>query len=371
MKKIFFLSVLLALLLLAATASARTLHEGTINASQLKTGDLIRGGTQIINDLEAGNYNKRLRVGYNNGNYTTYDYSDRITINNLSTLIGPNPNLYDIEMYNPYGHPDNQENYVSLLLLTKHSNHSDGCICTYCGNIQHTLVYRRPDIGICKVYLDLHQACTVCGKLFASEAIGQPFVETTEEKLLRSSHFNTAHPAKAPTCTEDGNPLYYKCGACSKNFSDAKGLYETTDVVIEKLNHKNAKFNSAVTATCTTAGSLAHYSCPDCGGFFEDEACTQPLDSVSIPADSDSHANVVDNSSLAKLPTCTEDGMLAHWACNDCHLAFADAALTQPLSSVVIPATDHAWPDTWTYDALAHWKICENDADHTDALQDH
>ena len=84
--------------------------------------------------------------------------------------------------------------------------------------------------------------------------------------LTRTGHDLTKHEAKAATCTEDGNPLYWSCGVCSKNFSDENGLYELgadTQLVYGKLGHTEVAI-PAVEATCTETGLTAGKKCSVC-----------------------------------------------------------------------------------------------------------
>ncbi len=57
--------------------------------------------------------------------------------------------------------------------------------------------------------------------------------------------------------------------------------------------------------------------------------------------------------------TCTTDGKVAYYTCNDCGRYYADSACTQGLtaSQLVIPATGHT-PGSYTYDADSHWRLC-------------
>ena len=62
-----------------------------------------------------------------------------------------------------------------------------------------------------------------------------------------------------------------------------------------------------------------------------------------------------------KAPTCTEDGVKAHYACENCGTLYSDAAgetvITVP---EVDPAKNHAPATDWTTDATQHWKVCTN-----------
>ena len=85
-----------------------------------------------------------------------------------------------------------------------------------------------------------------------------------------NSHNLVEIPAKAATCTETGNNLYYKCNECGKLFKDAEGTVETTieDETIEKTVHtpKAAVKENEHEATCTKEGSYDEVIyCSVCG----------------------------------------------------------------------------------------------------------
>lgn len=82
----------------------------------------------------------------------------------------------------------------------------------------------------------------------------------------------TKVPAKAATCTEDGNIEYYLCSdsTCGKLYKDAAGTQEITkaDTVI-KAGHKYGNLIAEVSATCGKDGVKAHYECSVCHKNFD------------------------------------------------------------------------------------------------------
>ena len=69
--------------------------------------------------------------------------------------------------------------------------------------------------------------CSVCGK--------------TETKTIKATgHKLTATPAKAATCTTNGNKAYWYCSTCKKYFSDKNGKTEITkaSTVVKAAGHK-------------------------------------------------------------------------------------------------------------------------------------
>ena len=56
-------------------------------------------------------------------------------------------------------------------------------------------------------------------------------------------------PAKAPTCTEDGNSAYYRCSECGRCTSDDKGEMEIDESSM-KLPATGHKFENGVCTVC-------------------------------------------------------------------------------------------------------------------------
>ena len=101
----------------------------------------------------------------------------------------------------------------------------------------------------------------------------------------------TKIPAKAATCTEDGNIEYYQCSDpdCGKLYKDAAGTQEITkaDTVI-KAAHTGIKLNPAKEPTCDRDGCVAYWFCTGCDNYYFDnngavgEKTT--VEKVAIPA---------------------------------------------------------------------------------------
>ena len=92
-----------------------------------------------------------------------------------------------------------------------------------------------------------------------------PEVTVTYEKV----------PAKEPTCTEEGNILYWK-GSDGKNYIlDEEGHgTETADTVLPKVA---LDFAEKVPATYVSTGTEAHWVCPKCGKLFSDGQGKHPV----------------------------------------------------------------------------------------------
>lgn len=101
----------------------------------------------------------------------------------------------------------------------------------------------------------------------------------------------TKVPAKAATCTEDGNIEYYQCSdtSCGKLYKDAAGTQEITkaDTVI-KAAHTGIKLYPAKEPTCDSDGCVAYWFCTGCDNYYFDnngavgEKTT--VEKVAIPA---------------------------------------------------------------------------------------
>lgn len=114
--------------------------------------------------------------------------------------------------------------------------------------------------------------------------------------------------AKAATCTEVGNTVYYTCSGCGKYFSDAAGTTEiaANSWIIPKKGHSLIK-TSAVAATCTAAGNSEYYTCSGCGKYYSDAAGTTEITANSWVISALGH----DNQSKIVPATTSKDGYTA------------------------------------------------------------
>ena len=91
--------------------------------------------------------------------------------------------------------------------------------------------------------------------------------------------FTNAVPAKAATCTEDGNIAYWQCKAsdCGKIFADKELTKEITlEETVVKAAHKAQKVE-AKAPTATEEGNIEYWYCEACGKYFADEALTKEI----------------------------------------------------------------------------------------------
>ena len=86
-----------------------------------------------------------------------------------------------------------------------------------------------------------------------------------------TGHNLTHKEKKDATCTEDGNIEYWYCENCKKYYSDENGKTEisedelTTKATGHNLTHKEKK-----DATCTEDGNVEYWHCENCGKYYND-----------------------------------------------------------------------------------------------------
>ena len=227
------------------------------------------------------------------------------------------------------------------------------------GPLGHDLTHVDEVPSTCKVNgYRAHYACSNCTNLF-EDADG--LKETTRKALtLPAQHDLEKVPAKAPTCTEDGNKEYYFCKreGCGELFSDEQGQTPFTgDMVIKKQGHTLTPV-PAKPATCTEEGNKEYYYCTreGCGELFSDEQGQTPFTGDKVIKKLGHKLTPVP----AKAPTCTEDGYEAYYVCTRCQELFADENATMALPQPKpIPAEEHDFGEDWQSDGEKHWHACD------------
>ncbi len=101
-----------------------------------------------------------------------------------------------------------------------------------------------------------------------------------------------------------------------------------------------AHYVAAKASTCEGEGNVEYYWCPNCNRYFKDEACTQELGFVTLPA----KGHVLQLVKAVEA-TCEKSGVLEHYKCSACGALFWDKARTRKASAqeVVDPALTHSW----------------------------
>lgn len=156
----------------------------------------------------------------------------------------------------------------------------------------------------------------------------------------------TKVPAKAATCTEDGNIEYYQCSdsTCGKLYKDAAGTQEITkaDTVI-KAAHTDLKKTEAKEPTCDRDGCVAYWFCTGCDNYYFDnngavgEKTT--VEKVAIPATGHKWVLVVGG---------YEEGAPNHTiSCSVCGQKKDEAHADRPGDV----------SDVWQHDGTNHWNV--------------
>ena len=145
------------------------------------------------------------------------------------------------------------------------------------------------------------------------------YIDTTHQ------HFAVHHNRVEATCLKDGNIEYYTCTGCDYKFTDEKCQNKITDIVIPKLDHKNAVKTEVKPETCTEIGNLAYWYCPDCEKYFADN--NNSLDKSSSKKTNSEFikkalghkftAKSIDDKYLIKAATCTEEAVYC-FKCERC-----------------------------------------------------
>ena len=244
-----------------------------------------------------------------------------------------------------------------------------------------------------------------------SVAEGATTITVTAGKLSKevkvTVHELTKVPAKAATCTAEGNKEYYKC-ACGKLYEDANGNTETTKdkVTLAKLEHDFTKQDTSEKylkskGTCVKK-SVYYISCKACGEkgtvTFEDKLDPNNHENLEVKNavkpdyfvdgyTGDTYCKdcgvlvkkgtvdpmLIPEKVAAKAPTCTEAGNKEYYKGGDKLYTSDDPATAKEttLAEVTIPATGHNYAEP-TYEFSADRKtctakrVCKNDATHVE-----
>ncbi|MBO7674301.1 MAG: hypothetical protein J6S63_04765, partial [Atopobiaceae bacterium] len=112
---------------------------------------------------------------------------------------------------------------------------------------------------------------------------------------------------------------------------------QTVTVRANTLTH-----HDAVDVTCTEDGNVEYWECNETGVLYGDETGTTEVAAEDVVIKALGHETVQVE---AKDATCIEDGNAAYWVCTRCNAVFADEECEHEvdLADVTIPATGHAW----------------------------
>lgn len=98
--------------------------------------------------------------------------------------------------------------------------------------------------------------------------------------------------------------------------------------------------HEAVNPTCTEDGNIEYWQCDNCNLLFADSQCSSQITQVTISALG--HATLYVEEKPAE---CEEKGIKAHWDCSRCHALFEDEKATKSttLDDLTISALGHDW----------------------------
>ena len=95
-----------------------------------------------------------------------------------------------------------------------------------------------------------------------------------DHEIVHEFDSDHEHPAKDPTCTEEGNTYYHECTICGKFFDANGNIIENLDsTIIPALGHL-LSHHEQVNQTCTEEGNIEYWYCTRCGKYFVDEDAT-------------------------------------------------------------------------------------------------
>ena len=169
-------------------------------------------------------------------------------------------------------------------------------------------------------------------------------------------------PAKAATCTEDGNSAYWYSAAFDKYFKDENGVNEITaeSTVIPAKGHGESEVKGAKEATCTEDGYTGDKVCKVCGEILERGTVIEKLGhvwgepewnwsedgascKVTFTCQNNSEhkesPNVTVTSEVKTPATCTETGVTTYTAT----VEFNGNTYTDTKEVADIPATGHSY----------------------------
>ena len=199
--------------------------------------------------------------------------------------------------------------------------------------------------------------CAECDQVWADEARTQL---TNHKNVILPALQNTAThvPAKAATCTENGNVEYWYCEDCQQVWAD-EALTQLTNIKNVQIAAScayGAEHHEVIAAGCHYKGQAEYWYCATCDVYYADAACTVVTNAknIIIPALKDSADYVA-----AKTPTCTENGNVEYWTCAECEQVWADEALTQ-LTNIknvqIAPSCSYNAVYTAAVEAGCHYK---------------
>ena len=177
-----------------------------------------------------------------------------------------------------------------------------------------------------------------------------------EETIPKQGHIytSTSHHARVePTCTTEGSKEYWFCSRCNKNYSESTQTNKytekvITDITIPAKGHSLEKIQE-IEPTCTKDGNIKYYECNDCGKMWRDAKMTDEIKLSDTRLSATGHSTTKTHVA-AKVATCKENGNKEYWKCTNtgCTACFESASSTVvcELSYFIIPKSEHDYKRT-------------------------
>ena len=115
---------------------------------------------------------------------------------------------------------------------------------------------------------DVYQTATMASQTPDQYITNDDITTAVIQINVNHKHKLTRHAPKAPTCTEDGNKVYWKCSddSCGKIFSDKDGQNEITkDQILDPKTGHSWDNGIMTKAPSTTKEGTMEYTCKNCG----------------------------------------------------------------------------------------------------------
>lgn len=149
------------------------------------------------------------------------------------------------------------------------------------------VLVEEKDATCCEKGCIEHYACELCGQAFADKD-GSVKLDNSEVEIAidPAKHSNLVHnDAVIPTCCEQGTIEHWYCDGCDKYFTDAAGTEPISklklDVDIDKTHHTDLEYHPAKAPTCTEDGNTPYYYCSGCKDYFSDAEGTKGISHAS------------------------------------------------------------------------------------------
>lgn len=201
-----------------------------------------------------------------------------------------------------------------------------------------------------------YKSCAKCGAVSSNDS------DTFEGAF--GSHKMTKHEATVATCAKEGNPEYWSCSVCKKNYDSATGGTEVTNIVIQKdpANHVGS-YKYEVNKTDATKHDKICTGCDTVVETVAHSGGTPTCTKKAVCSDCKAEYGELAKHKLTKTDkvdsTCTATGHQAYWTCSECKGIFADEQGTTAttLDKLTIAKKAHT-PGDYVTNATEHFKTC-------------